>query len=80
LAATAIVGPTHAVAHQIAIAHFLYNLMGVTVIYSIPWLREIPIAGAEWIARLGSERKWAAMAYIISVFFGLPGALVYATA
>ncbi|MYJ72017.1 MAG: Na/Pi cotransporter family protein [Rhodospirillaceae bacterium] len=80
LAATAIVGPTHAVAHQIAIAHFLYNLLGVAVIYSIPWLREIPIAGAEWIARLGSERKWAAMAYILSVFFGIPGALVYVTA
>ena len=80
LAATAIVGPTHAVAHQIAIAHFLYNLLGVAVIYSIPWLREIPVAGAEWIARLGSERKWTAMAYIISVFFGIPAALVYATA
>ena len=80
LAATAIAGPTHAVAHQIAIAHFLYNLLGVAVIYSIPWLREIPIAGAEWIARLGSERKWAAMAYILSVFFGIPGALVYVTA
>ncbi|MDE2790027.1 MAG: hypothetical protein OXI81_06355 [Paracoccaceae bacterium] len=80
LAATAIVGPTHAVAHQIAIAHFLYNALGVAVIYSIPWLREIPVAGAEWIARLGSERKWMAIGYILSVFFGIPGALVLATA
>ena len=79
LAATAITGATHAVAHQIAIAHFLYNLLGVIVIYSIPWLREIPIAGAEWIARLGSERKSLAVAYILSVFFGVPGALVFAT-
>ncbi|MCY4395695.1 MAG: Na/Pi symporter [Rhodospirillaceae bacterium] len=80
LAATAITGATHEAAHQIAIAHFLYNLLGVIVIYSIPWLREIPIAGAEWIARLGSERKSLAVAYILSVFFGIPSALVFVTA
>ena len=77
LAATAITGPTHAIAHQIAIGHFLYNLMGVIIIYSIPWLREVPIAGAEWIARLGSERKGLAITYILVVFFGVPGALVF---
>ena len=80
LAATAITGATHAVAHQIAIAHFLYNLLGVIVIYSIPWLRRIPLAGAEWIARMGSERKGWAIAYILSVFFGVPGALVFGSA
>ena len=80
LAATAITGATHAVAHQIAIAHFLYNLLGVVVIYSIPWLRGIPMAGAEWIARLGSERKGLAVAYILSVFFGVPGVLVFGNA
>ena len=80
LAATAITGPTHAVAHQIAIAHFLYNLLGVVVIYGIPWLRRIPIAGAEWIARLGSERRGLAVGYILCVFFGIPGALVFSSA
>ena len=80
LAATAITGATHVVAHQIAIAHFIYNLLGVIVIYGIPWLRGIPIAGAEWIARLGSERKGLAIAYILSVFFGVPGVLVFSRA
>ncbi len=77
LAATAITGPTHAVAHQIAIAHLLYNLLGVFVIYSIPWLRKIPMDLAEWLARLGSERKGMAIAYIFLVFFGVPSGLVY---
>ena len=80
LAASAITGPTHPAAHQIAIAHFLYNLLGVIVIYSIPWLRRIPIAGAEWIARIGSERKSLAIGYVLSVFFVIPGALVLAHA
>ena len=79
LAATAITGATHAVAHQIAIAHFLYNLLGVVVVYSVPWLRGIPVAGAEWIARLGSERRGLAVAYILCVFFGVPGLLVLAS-
>ncbi len=76
LAATAVTGATHAVAHQIAIAHFLYNLLGVAVIFGIPWLRGLPVSGAEWIARLGSERRGLAVAYILCVFFGVPGALV----
>ena len=80
LAATAITGAAHAVAHQIAIAHFLYNLLGVIVIYGIPWLREIPITGAERLARIGSERKWLAIVYIICAFFVIPAALVFASA
>ncbi len=80
LAATAITGPTHEVAHQIAFAHFLYNLLGVIVIYGIKWLRNIPIAGANWIAQLGAEHKTLAIAYILLVFFGIPGALVFSKA
>ena len=76
LAATAITGPTHAVAHQIAIAHFLYNILGVIVIYGIPWLRKIPLVCAEWLARTGSERKTWAVAYVVGLFFGVPCALV----
>lgn len=76
LAATAITGPTHAVAHQIAIAHFLYNTLGVIVIYGIPWLRKLPMVCSEWLARTGSERKIWAVAYVIGLFFGVPCALV----
>ncbi len=76
LAAMAITGPTHAAAHQIAIAHFLYNLIGVVVIYSIPFLRKIPLAGAEWIAELGSQRKMLAVAYTLGTFFGIPALFI----
>ena len=76
LAASAITGPTHAIAHQIAIAHFLYNLLGVIVIYAIPWLRSIPVTGASWLSGLASERRTLAVAYIICVFFVVPGVLV----
>ena len=76
LAATAITGPTHAVAHQIAIAHFLYNTLGVIVIFGIPWLRKIPMVCAEWLADTASERKIWAVAYVLGLFFAIPCALV----
>ena len=56
---------------------FLFNLIGVIVIYGIPFLREIPIKGAEWLARVGSERKLYALTYVLSVFFVVPGLFAF---
>ena len=75
LAATAVTGGDKATALQIAFAHFLYNLLGVIVVYGIPWLRSLPVAGALWVARLGATRKGLALAYTLSVFFVLPAVL-----
>ncbi len=63
---------------QIALAHFLFNLIGVVFIYGIPFLRELPVKGAERLAKIGSERKLYAVAYVISVFFLIPGMLALA--
>jgi len=76
LAATA-VSENGELALQIALAHFLFNLIGVIVIYGIPFLREIPIKGAEWLARIGSERKLYALTYVLSVFFVVPGLFAF---
>ncbi len=62
---------------QIALAHFLYNLLGVVVIYGMPWLRTLPMQGAEWIAKVGSERKGLAIAYTLGMFFVVPGVLAF---
>ena len=63
LAATAITDGNTETALQIALAHFLYNLLGVAVIYGVPWLRALPLRGAQWIAHLGTERKALAIVY-----------------
>ena len=80
LASTAIGGPQALLALQIALVHLLYNVIGVIVIYAIPWLRNLPIYGAEWLARVATENKVWALAYILGVFFVIPGALVAGTA
>ena len=77
LAATSVAGGNRATALQIALAHLLYNLLGVMVVYGVPWLRRLPVEGAQWIAALGSERKGLALAYTLSVFFVLPGLLTF---
>lgn len=76
LAATAITGPNAIFALQIALIHFLYNLIGVIVIYGIPFLREIPIWAAEKLADATVKNKLFAVAYIGSVFFVIPGVLI----
>lgn len=80
LASTAIAGPSALLALQIALVHLIYNVVGVAVIYAIPFLRNIPIWGAEWLARVATERKVWALAYIFGVFFVLPGVLIAITA
>jgi len=77
LAATVTASGSLETALQIALAHLLYNLLGVVVIYGLPWLRPLPMLGAEWLARVGSERKGLAIAYTLGIFFVVPGVLAF---
>lgn len=71
LAATAVDGNAQA-ALTIAMIHLIYNVLGVIVIYGIPFLRNIPPKLATWLGNLASEKKVYALAYILVVFFGMP--------
>ncbi|WP_368861064.1 Na/Pi symporter [Rhodopirellula halodulae] len=72
LAATAVDG-NQAAALQIAFIHLTYNVLGVLVIYGIPFLRFLPVKAAEWLGATAAENKLVALAYIIGVFFLIPG-------
>ena len=76
LAATAITGGNAVFALQIALIHLFYNILGVIVIYGIPFLREIPIIAAEKLADATVKNKIYAALYIIIVFFVVPGVLI----
>lgn len=75
LAATAVTGDAHA-ALQIASFHFLYNLVGVIVIFGLPILRFSPVYCAEWLGDLAVKNRLYALAYILTVFFIIPGAVL----
>ena len=76
LAATAVDGGNAVFALQIALVHFAYNVIGVVVIYGLPFTRNIPIHAAEWLAGLAMQNKLYVAAYIGTVFFILPIVLI----
>lgn len=80
LAATAISGPAGAFALQIAMVHLLYNIFGVSLVYGTPFLRNLPVLGAEKLAEVAHQRRSIAALYVLSVFFVVPGILVAFTA
>lgn len=77
LAATAVSGSNSVFALQIAIVHLLYNVLAVAVIYGLPFLREIPLAGSYRLANIAADHKLYALAYILGVFFIIPGLLIF---
>lgn len=79
LAAISMSGPLAGQALQIALVHLLFNVAAVSLIYGVPPLRQIPITLATNFAALASKHKWLALLYLVTVFFGLPGLLIFIT-
>lgn len=75
IATTAVEGNMQA-ALTIALIHLIYNVIGVIVIYGIPFLRNIPITLAVGLANIAADKKIYALVYILGVFFILPLACV----
>lgn len=57
---------------QIAFVHLLFNTFAVILIYALPFLRNIPIVLAQYLAGIAVKKKMLALAYVIGVFFILP--------
>ncbi len=76
IAALGISGQAATIALQIAIIHLLFNTYGTIVIYGIPFLRNIPIHCAEWLARTSNGKKRYVFGYVFSIFFAVPTAIM----
>ncbi|MEO8474125.1 MAG: Na/Pi symporter [Chryseolinea sp.] len=62
---------------SIAIAHFLFNFIGVMLFFPIPVLRKLPMELAEWLGKLTLKYRLAGFVYILVAFFFLPFSLIY---
>lgn len=80
LASTAVTGPLAVYALEIAVVHMLFNLLAVVLIFGVPLLRHLPLAGAEWLAGLAAERKIYAAIWVLGMFVALPALLIFVTA
>ncbi|WP_281647222.1 Na/Pi symporter [Parendozoicomonas sp. Alg238-R29] len=79
LAATTVSGAMAMQGLQIAFVHLLFNVSAVLLIYCTPQLRAIPFRTARVFAQKASRNKGIVFAYIIGVFFVLPGLLIFVT-
>ena len=61
---------------QIALVHLLFNIAGILIFYPAPFMREIPIKGAERLGDLAARRKTAVAGYVVSMFIVLPAVLI----
>jgi sodium-dependent phosphate cotransporter len=77
IAALGVTGENAVFALQIALVHFLYNSIAVVVIYTIPFLREIPPNLSYLLSLRVAERKLYGLAYIIGLFFALPLGVIF---
>ncbi|MDD1796202.1 Na/Pi symporter [Enterovibrio sp. ZSDZ42] len=73
LAATAVTGGNAIFALQIALVHLTFNVLGILVVYGLPFLRELPIKCAELLADYAVKSKLAVVGYLGTVFVLLPG-------
>ncbi len=56
----------------IALVHTWFNVLGIVVLYGIPWLRPLPIRCAELLADVAVRHRSAALGWVVSVFVIIP--------
>jgi len=79
IAALGVVGVNSGFALQIALVHLIYNVIGVTLIYGIPVLRNVPINLSYQLSVLAAERKVYCAAYVGGLFFVVPLSIIFTT-
>jgi solute carrier family 34 (sodium-dependent phosphate cotransporter) len=62
---------------SIAIAHFLFNIIGVLIFFPIPGLNLLPLKLASGLGDLTQKNRLAGFGFILITFFILPFALIY---
>ncbi|MCF7887217.1 MAG: Na/Pi symporter [Candidatus Omnitrophica bacterium] len=61
----------------VAFVHFLFNLLGILIVYPIKAIRNIPIRMAQGLGNLAYRKRRFAIIYVISLFFIVPGILIF---
>ena len=62
---------------SIAIAHFLFNLIGVLIFLPIPFVKDLPLRLANGLGRLTLRYRLVGFSYLFFTFFFIPFLLIY---
>ena len=71
-----LVSGTHAPL-AVAFGHLAFNVFGISLIWPIEKIRNIPIQLAEWFAELAIVNRIIPIVYILVVFFLIPLSLIF---
>lgn len=63
-----------------AAVHLFYNIFSALVIFSLPFLRPLPVRGASWIGTLGAKNKLYVVVWLVGLFVLLPAVMIGITA
>jgi solute carrier family 34 (sodium-dependent phosphate cotransporter) len=64
---------------SIAMAHFLFNFIGVMLFMFIPGIKRIPLNLSETLGRLSMRYRMAGIVFLLLIFFIIPFSLIYLT-
>lgn len=56
----------------VAFAHLLFNIVGISLIWPVRQVREVPLALARRMAYLAQRNRWIPVAYIVIIFYLAP--------
>lgn len=62
---------------SLAIVHLLFNLIGVSIFFLIPYISSVPVFIAKEMGRITMKARLAGFAYILFAFFLFPFTLIY---
>ena len=71
-----LVSGTHAPL-AVAFGHLAFNIFGITLIWPIEKVRNIPINMAEWFSELAVQNRIIPIVYILVIFFLIPLSLIF---
>lgn len=61
----------------IAVAHFLFNVIGILIFYPLPQTRRIPLGMAKWMGGIAYRSRTAAIAFVALTFFIIPTLFIF---
>ena len=76
LAALAVSGPNAHWGFQLAVVHFLFNLLAIAFIYPVGRIRRVPLSAARFLARVAVRSRALAVGYVVGAFYGIPALLL----
>jgi sodium-dependent phosphate cotransporter len=56
----------------VALTHTVFNVTGILILYVPPFVRDVPVYCAEWLARIAAARPIWAVGYVMGAFIVLP--------